>query len=139
MPSWAKVWIFVRLSRNCGASSRRSSGPNWAPSPEILPVVVAVGLLTPAAKAYINAGSGIALSHPRWEERPLLLCKLKEGALVSADELRAFMAPKVAKWWLPERIEFVDELPLTATGKLNKLALREQLRTQDDQDWFASP
>jgi fatty-acyl-CoA synthase len=68
----------------------------------------------------------IAVPHEKWQERPLAVVVLKEGATVSGDELRDFIAPKFAKWWLPERFEFVDEIPKTAVGKFRKTALREQ-------------
>jgi fatty-acyl-CoA synthase len=51
---------------------------------------------------------------------------LKEGATASADELREFLAPGFARWWLPDRFEFVDEIPKTSVGKFRKTALREQ-------------
>jgi fatty-acyl-CoA synthase len=106
------------------------SGGEWISSPQL----ESAAMEHPA----VMLAAVIAVPHPRWEERPLLLCRLKEGASVSADELRAFMAPKVAKWWLPERVEFVESLPLTSTGKLNKLALREEIRAREKQDWFAA-
>ncbi|MGG7379018.1 AMP-binding enzyme, partial [Escherichia coli] len=51
---------------------------------------------------------------------------LKDGATATADELREFLAPQFAKWWLPDRIEFVAEIPKTAVGKFRKTALRDQ-------------
>jgi fatty-acyl-CoA synthase len=51
---------------------------------------------------------------------------LKKGATATADELREFLAPQFAKWWLPDRIEFVGEIPKTAVGKFKKTALRAQ-------------
>ena len=51
---------------------------------------------------------------------------LKEGKTATADELREFIAGQFAKWWLPDRFEFVDEIPKTAVGKFRKTALREQ-------------
>ena len=72
----------------------------------------------------IRQAAAIGVHHPRWEERPLLICSLATGATVTAAELSAHMAKSMAKWWLPDQILFVDELPLTATGKLNKLELR---------------
>lgn len=72
----------------------------------------------------IRQAAAIGVHHPRWEERPLLICSLAVGATVTAAELSAHMAQSMAKWWLPDQILFVDELPLTATGKLNKLELR---------------
>ena len=70
----------------------------------------------------------IGVAHPKWQERPLLVVVKKQGKDVSRDELLAFMAGKVAKWCLPDDAVFVDELPHTATGKLQKLKLREQFR-----------
>jgi 3-(methylthio)propionyl---CoA ligase len=66
----------------------------------------------------------IAARHPKWQERPLLLVVPRPGAEIDRDDLLAVFAGKVAKWWLPDDVVVVDELPHTATGKLNKLALR---------------
>ena len=68
----------------------------------------------------------IAIPDEKWAERPLAAVVLRPGATASADDLRAFLAPNFAKWWLPERIEFVDEIPKTSVGKFRKTALREQ-------------
>jgi fatty-acyl-CoA synthase len=68
----------------------------------------------------------IAIPDEKWSERPLAAVVLREGATATADELRAFIAPGFAKWWLPERIEFVAEIPKTSVGKFRKTALREQ-------------
>jgi len=68
----------------------------------------------------------IAVPDEKWSERPLAVVVLKEGAEATDDELREFLAPHFAKWWLPERFEFVDEIPKTAVGKFRKTALREQ-------------
>src|SRR5690606_29027181 len=62
----------------------------------------------------------IGVSHPKWQERPLLLVVKRPGKEATRDELLAFLADKVAKWWLPDDVVFVDELPHTATGKLLK-------------------
>ncbi|MGM0564273.1 MAG: long-chain-fatty-acid--CoA ligase [Pseudomonadota bacterium] len=67
----------------------------------------------------------IGVAHPKWDERPLLLAVRKEGADPDADAIREFLSDKVAKWWLPDAIVFVDELPHTATGKLLKTGLRK--------------
>nr|WP_145552861.1 long-chain-fatty-acid--CoA ligase [Variovorax boronicumulans] len=66
----------------------------------------------------------IGIPHPKWDERPLLVCALRPGRVLAADALRAHLAPLVAKWWLPEAIEFVDALPHGATGKVLKTVLR---------------
>jgi fatty-acyl-CoA synthase len=68
----------------------------------------------------------IAIPDPKWDERPLAAVVLKEGAAATGDELREFLAPNFAKWWLPERFEFIDEIPKTSVGKFRKTALREQ-------------
>ena len=72
----------------------------------------------------------IGVAHPTWQERPLLIAVRKVGQEVTKDDLLGFLADKVAKWWLPDDVAFVDELPHTATGKLQKLKLREMFR-----DW----
>ncbi len=64
--------------------------------------------------------------HPKWEERPLLVVKPIDNSTVSASELFDYLTDKVAKWWLPDDIAFVDDIPLTATGKISKVQLREQ-------------
>jgi fatty-acyl-CoA synthase len=68
----------------------------------------------------------IGIAHPKWQERPLLVVVKHEGAELTGDELLEWLADKVAKWWLPDDVVFVDELPHTATGKISKLDLREQ-------------
>ena len=68
----------------------------------------------------------IAVPDEKWSERPLAVVVYREGQTADADELRAFLAPSFAKFWLPERFEFIDEIPKTAVGKFRKTALREQ-------------
>ncbi|MDM0086472.1 MULTISPECIES: 3-(methylthio)propionyl-CoA ligase [unclassified Variovorax] len=70
----------------------------------------------------------IGIPHPKWQERPLLVIVRRAGAEVTGAELQAFLAQKVAKWWLPDHVTFVDALPHTATGKLLKTKLREQFK-----------
>ncbi len=70
----------------------------------------------------------IGVPHPRWQERPLAVVKLKEGASASPEELREFLAPRFPKWWLPDAFVFVDEIPKTSVGKFQKRALREQYK-----------
>jgi fatty-acyl-CoA synthase len=67
----------------------------------------------------------IAIPHEKWTERPLLIIVRKPGSQVSAEEILAFLEGKIASWWMPDGVEFVDELPHTATGKIQKMALRE--------------
>ncbi|MCC7273747.1 MAG: long-chain-fatty-acid--CoA ligase [Alphaproteobacteria bacterium] len=68
----------------------------------------------------------IGVHHPKWQERPLLIVKAKKGAALTREALMGYLGEKVAKWWLPDDIVFVDELPHTATGKLMKSKLREE-------------
>ena len=70
----------------------------------------------------------IGVFHPKWEERPLLIVVRKPGKDVAKGELLAFLVGKIAKWWMPDDVVFVDELPHTATGKLLKTRLREQFK-----------
>jgi fatty-acyl-CoA synthase len=70
----------------------------------------------------------IGIAHPKWQERPLLVVVRKAGQDVSRDGLLAFLEGRVAKWWLPDDVAFVTELPHTATGKLLKLKLRETFK-----------
>ena len=67
----------------------------------------------------------IGVSHPKWQERPLMLVVCRAGASVTSDALMTHLASRIAKWWLPDEIVFVDELPHTATGKILKTKLRE--------------
>jgi fatty-acyl-CoA synthase len=70
----------------------------------------------------------VAARHPKWDERPLLIVVPKPGRSVDCQALLGLYAGQVAKWWTPDEVVVVDSLPHTATGKLNKLALRQQFR-----------
>jgi len=70
----------------------------------------------------------IGVKHPKWDERPLLVIVLKKGETASKEELLGFMQGKIAKWWMPDDVVFVDEIPHTATGKIQKLTLRERFK-----------
>ena len=94
------------------------SGGEWISSVELENALMAHPAVAEAAV--------IAIPDEKWAERPLAAVVLKEGASASADELREFLAPNFAKWWLPDRIEFVAEIPKTSVGKFRKTALREQ-------------
>lgn len=72
----------------------------------------------------------IGVPHPKWDERPLAVVVLKAGQTAMAEELREYLAPKFAGFWLPDGFAFVSELPRTSTGKMLKARLREQFR-----DW----
>jgi fatty-acyl-CoA synthase len=70
----------------------------------------------------------IGVFHPKWDERPLLLVVKKPGMEVGKEELIKFFDGKVAKWWTPDDVVFIDALPLGATGKILKNKLREQFK-----------
>jgi fatty-acyl-CoA synthase len=94
------------------------SGGEWISSVELENALMAHPRVAEAAV--------IGVPDERWTERPLAAVVLKEGATATPDELREFLAPQFAKWWLPDRFEFVGEIPKTAVGKFRKTALREQ-------------
>jgi len=96
------------------------SGGEWISSIEL--ENIAVGHPSVAEAAVIG------IRHPKWDERPLLIVVKRSDADLSKDEMLKFYEGKVAKWWLPDDVVFVDELPHTATGKLSKLTLREQFK-----------
>ena len=70
----------------------------------------------------------IGVHHPKWDERPLLIVVPKEGRRPEKDDVLRFMQGRIAKWWLPDDVAFIDALPHTATGKIQKTALREMFR-----------
>ncbi|WP_262694941.1 long-chain-fatty-acid--CoA ligase [Kordiimonas aquimaris] len=70
----------------------------------------------------------IGLPHPKWDERPLLLVILEEGQTVSFEEMNTFLTTKVAKWWLPNDMVVVEDIPHTATGKISKKDLRDRFK-----------
>ena len=70
----------------------------------------------------------IGLAHPKWDERPLMVIVRKEGRNVSREDILAYLEGKIAKWWMPDDVAFVDEIPHTATGKIQKMTLRDQFR-----------
>jgi 3-(methylthio)propionyl---CoA ligase len=70
----------------------------------------------------------IGVRHPKWDERPLLIVVLKEGQTASKAELLAFLEGKVAKWWMPDDVAFVSDIPHTATGKIQKTTLRDRFK-----------
>jgi len=73
----------------------------------------------------VQEAAVIGVAHSKWQERPLLVVVKKKGATLDRDALLGFLADKVAKWWLPDDVVFVDTLPHTATGKLQKMTLRQ--------------
>jgi 3-(methylthio)propionyl---CoA ligase len=68
----------------------------------------------------------IGIKHPRWEERPLLFIVRKADTCVECDEILTFLAQRVAKWWIPDSVIFLDSLPVGGTGKVQKATLRQQ-------------
>jgi 3-(methylthio)propionyl---CoA ligase len=70
----------------------------------------------------------IGVHHPKWDERPLLVIVKKEGREPESKDILKYMDGKIAKWWMPDDVQFVGEIPHTATGKINKLKLRETFR-----------
>jgi fatty-acyl-CoA synthase len=68
----------------------------------------------------------IGIAHPKWDERPLLVVVRKPGKEPSKEDLLGFMEGKIAKWWMPDDVAFVEEIPHTATGKIQKTTLRKQ-------------
>jgi len=70
----------------------------------------------------------IGVAHPKWDERPLLIVVPKEGKSPNAEEVLEYLKPRIAKWWMPDDMQLVKEIPHTATGKINKLKLRETFR-----------
>jgi fatty-acyl-CoA synthase len=76
----------------------------------------------------VAEAAAIGIPHPKWDERPLLLVVRSNDSQIGEGEIREHLATRVAKWWQPDAIEFVAELPHTATGKLSKRTLRELYR-----------
>jgi fatty-acyl-CoA synthase len=71
----------------------------------------------------------IAIPHPHWRERPLLIVQLRDGESATAAEFRAYLEGRIAKWWIPEEVVFIERMPLGATGKLDKKVLRTRYAT----------
>jgi fatty-acyl-CoA synthase len=94
------------------------SGGEWISSIEIENLAVGHPAVAEAAV--------IGVVHPKWDERPLLVVVLKEGKTASKEDLLTYLSGKIAKWWMPDDVVFVDELPHTATGKIQKSTLREK-------------
>ena len=90
------------------------SGGEWISSAQLESAI--------AAHPSVREAAVIAIPDERWGERPLALV----AGDVSADDLKEFLRDRVAKWWIPERFEFVDAIPRTAVGKYDKRRMREQ-------------
>ncbi len=96
------------------------SGGEWISSIDLENIAMAHPAIAEAAV--------IGIKHPKWDERPIVVAVKKPGREVSRDEVLKFYEGKIAKWWLPDDVVFVAELPHTATGKLSKLTLRQQMK-----------
>jgi len=94
------------------------SGGEWISTIEIENIAVGHPAVSEAAV--------IGVAHPKWDERPLLIIVLKPGASATREELLAYLTGKIVKWWMPDDVVFVDEIPHTATGKIQKMTLRER-------------
>tara|TARA_B100000700_G_scaffold250221_1_gene280776 strand:- start:17783 stop:19423 length:1641 start_codon:yes stop_codon:yes gene_type:complete len=94
------------------------SGGEWISSIELENIAVGHPDIAEAAV--------IGIFHPKWDERPLLICVPAEGKEPKKDNVLEYLQDKLAKWWLPDDVVFVEEIPHTATGKIQKLTLREQ-------------
>src|SRR5436190_662562 len=96
------------------------SGGEWISSIDLECIAMAHPAIAEAAV--------IGIKHPKWDERPIVVAVKKPGQEVSKEEVLRFYEGKIAKWWMPDDVVFVAELPHTATGKLSKLTLRENFR-----------
>lgn len=96
------------------------SGGEWISSLELEEIAMQCDGVAEAAAVGIN--------HPKWTERPLLVVVKKKGTELDADAMKAWFDGKMATWWMPDDVVFVDELPHTATGKLNKLKIRDEYK-----------
>jgi acyl-CoA synthetase (AMP-forming)/AMP-acid ligase II len=96
------------------------SGGEWISSIDLENIAVAHPGVVEAAV--------IGIKHPKWDERPIVVAIKKPGATVTKEEILKFYEGKIAKWWMPDDVVFVDQLPHTATGKLSKLTLRGEMK-----------
>ena len=77
----------------------------------------------------VHEAAAIGLPHPRWDERPLLVIVRRKAAAVTREDVLAHLDGKVARWWMPDDVVFVDEIPHTATGKISKMELRARFKS----------
>jgi len=96
------------------------SGGEWISSIDIENIAVGHPKVAEAAV--------IGIRHPKWDERPLLVVVLKKDQAATKEELLGFLQGKIAKWWMPDDVVIVDEIPHTATGKIQKITLRERFQ-----------
>jgi len=96
------------------------SGGEWISSVELENIAV-------GCPGIAEAGA-IGVPHPKWDERPVLIAVKKPGAEVDEAAVKAYLAERIVKWWMPDRVLFVHELPHTGTGKIQKVALRARFK-----------
>ena len=94
------------------------SGGEWVSSVELENEIM--------AHPSVKEAAVIGVSHPRWGERPLACVAVKDGATLTKEELNTFLETRVSKWWLPDDVVFIDEVPKTSVGKFSKKTLRER-------------
>ena len=82
----------------------------------------------------VREAAVVGVPDERWQERPVACVVLADGATADPDELLAFLGPRFVRWWLPDRIVFMDELPKTGVGKFDKRALRARLAEEPTKD-----
>jgi 3-(methylthio)propionyl---CoA ligase len=134
-------WILARYFKDEGGDPLKDG---WFPTGDVARIDhEGYMLITDRSKDVIKSGGewigsidhpGVAMAaciaarHPKWDERPLLVVVKKPGATLTREELLAFYDGKIAKWWTPDDVVFVDAIPLGATGKMQKIKLREQFK-----------
>ena len=79
-----------------------------------------------ASDPRVELSAVIGLPHPKWDERPLLAVKLRAGCEATADEMLAILEGRIARWWTPDEVVFVEDIPLGATGKVDKKLVRSR-------------
>jgi len=106
------------------------SGGEWISSVELENELMAHPKVAEAAV--------VGVPDPRWQERPLACVVVRPGETITLEEVRAWLEPKVARWWLPDRLEIIDQVPRTSVGKFSKKELRERF-AGDPSDRDISP
>jgi 3-(methylthio)propionyl---CoA ligase len=144
-------WVIEQYFKQAGSPLVEVSGAPWFPTGDVATIDAdAYMQITDRSKDVIKSGgewissidleniamahpavheaAAIAARHPKWDERPLLVIVKKPNAELTREELLGFFEGKIAKWQIPDDVAFVTELPHTATGKIQKLKLREQFK-----------
>lgn len=92
------------------------SGGEWISSLDVENAIMAHPEITEATV--------VGLKHPKWQERPVAFVVLREDSELTADQIKEFLAPRIASWWIPDEVVFIDEIPKTGTGKFDKKVVR---------------